>query len=640
MDSVLTDRIKFLKSVEPFDKLPEKVLQGVAESMKEVRHKKNTFIYHQDLTELDGIDVIMEGQYDAFFYDSKKTKRLEERYPKGSVYGGGSVLLNKKKSIRTVLAHKGTHVLTLPKDDFKALCHGYDDFFHFFTNRFGRKLLNDDYAHFAMRNHTREENFIHADQMYSRRIETVQPREIVSCLPETPIYQVGQIMKERKVSCLFIRKEGEREEYIGYITDTALINKAIADKIDLDRPISDIMDQPVLSISTEAFVYEAILKMFQDKLRYFLVKHDDKFIGFLSRNRLTSEQAQSPFVFIQSVKLAQSVEELRSKWKKVPEIVFQLLSRGVKAEIVNQVVSAVSDAISVKVISGALEELGPPPAKFVFMALGSEGRKEQTLLTDQDNAIIYEDKANEQRELVRAYFLEFAERVSERLDRIGFKYCTGGFMAKNPRWTHSLSHWKANYEKWMKQSLPETVINIATFFDCRYIYGEKSLMTELQAYLDYELSQPLSKFLANMATNALQYEPPLTFFRSFRTFSQGDQKVFNLKRAMTPIVDLARMYALKNRLFITNTGERLKALYEVGVFNEKEYQELYQAYYYLMGIRLRQQADTIINDMGEPDNNLDPHSLTTVEQSSLKEIFKVIKEFQQRIKMEFQNTFF
>ena len=213
-------------------------------------------------------------------------------------------------------------------------------------------------------------------------------------------------------------------------------------------------------------------------------------------------------------------------------------------------------------------------------------------------------------------------------------------MAKNSKWTHSLSHWKRNYQNWMHQPVPETVINIATFFDCRYIYGDISLMNELQDYLDTALQEPLSKFLYNMATNALQYEPPLTFFNSFKTFTQGDQKVFNLKKAMTPIVDLARMYALKHRLFKTNTGERLLALYENGYFKELKYRELNQAYYYLMNLRLKNQAESIINDKKEPDNFLDPSTLTMVEQSTIKEIFKVIKDFQQMIKMEFQNTFF
>jgi CBS domain-containing protein len=272
--------------------------------------------------------------------------------------------------------------------------------------------------------------------------------------------------------------------------------------------------------------------------------------------------------------------------------------------------------------------------------LGSEGRKEQTLKTDQDNAIIYEDKANEHRELVRAYFLRFADQVSERLNRIGFSFCSGGFMAKNPKWTHSLSHWKRNYISWMEEAVPETVIKFSTFFDCRYLYGDITIMNELQDFLDQELQKPLEKLFYHLAKNALQYEPPLTFFKNIRTFTVGSQEVFDIKKAMTPIVDLVRVYALKNRIFLTNTGERLDALKQKGMLTETQYLELLQSYYYLMSVRLKKQASQIINDNTEPENYLDIRSLTKIEQVTIIEIFKTIKNFQTSIKVAFTNNLF
>jgi len=366
-----------------------------------------------------------------------------------------------------------------------------------------------------------------------------------------------------------------------------------------------------------------------------LIEKDGRYDGFISRTKLLSEQAQSPLVFIQSVKLALSVDELKRKWEQVPQFVNQLLGRGVHAEIVNQVITTVADTIAQKVIENVIEEQGAPPAKFVFMVLGSEGRKEQTFKTDQDNAIIYEDKANEHREEVREYFLEFARIVSDRLNYIGFIYCTGGYMAQNPEWTHSLSYWKRNYISWMTESVPESVIKFSTFFDCRSIYGEESIMIELKDFLDEELQKPMEKLFFHMAKNALQYEPPLTFFKKIRTFTQGSQEVFDIKRTMTPIVDLARVYALKNRIFAVNTGERLKALKEKGVFTDVAYHELIQSYYYLMGMRLRSQATQIMQDNAAPDNYIDPESLTKIERVTLKEIFKTIEGFQAKIRMEF-----
>ena len=157
-------------------------------------------------------------------------------------------------------------------------------------------------------------------------------------------------------------------------------------------------------------------------------------------------------------------------------------------------------------------------------------------------------------------------------------------------------------------------------------------------FLDGELQKPSERLFRCMAVNALQYEPPLTFFNNIRTFAHGTHQVFNLKKTMSPIVDLVRMYALKHRIFATNTGERLAALQALGIFTEREAHELLQSYYYLMGVRLKKQAAQIINDNATPDNYLDPKTLTKVEQVTLKEIFKVIADFQLKIKVGFTKS--
>jgi CBS domain-containing protein len=634
----MKDKLEFLKSVRPFDVLPEDVLLGVVELLQEVRYTKDTPIYHQEVTKMRGVDIIAEGEYEAFFYDSEHNKRVIELHHAGYCYGGVSVLLNRKRSLRSVIAKKGTVVYFLHRKDFRALCQTNEEFFQFFTTEFGKRMVNEEYAHFVKRPTNLEQNYIASDQLYSRKIESLEYRGLVSCRHDTPIYAVAKWMAEQKVSCSFVKNE--QDVIIGYVTDITLRDNVVARQVDVQQPISSVMDNPIVSISAQAYIYEAILLMFRTQTRYLLIEEDGKYVGFISRNKLLSEQAQSPFMFIQSVRLARSVEELRRRWEKVPEIVYQLLSRGVKPEIVNQVITTVSDTIALKVIEGVIDEMGVPPAKFAFIVLGSEGRKEQTLKTDQDNAIIYEDKANEQRELVREYFLKFADQVSERLDKIGFSFCSGGYMAKNTKWTHSLSHWKRNYVSWIKEPDPDKVMKFAAFFDCRFIYGEPAIMDELREFLDEELQKPLGRFLYHMANNAMQYEPPLTYFNNIRTFKVGTQHVFNIKKAMTPIVDLVRVHALQNRIFKTNTGERLEALMEEGVFTEKEYQELMQSYYYLMSMRLKKQAVQIINDKTPPENLIDIQSLTKIEQVTLKEIFKTIANFQTNIKVKFTNALF
>ncbi|PJJ79360.1 DUF294 nucleotidyltransferase-like domain-containing protein [Mucilaginibacter auburnensis] len=632
----MNKRLEFLKTVVPFNTLPHDVLEGVAEQLKEVYYKKDTTIYQQDVTMMKGVDIIVDGEYESFFYDSTGNKRVIERHPVGFCYGGVSVLLNRRRSLRTVVAKKGTLVYFLHRKDFRVLCKAYEEFFMHFTNEFGKRMQNEEFVHFFKQPVSFTESYIASEQLYSRRIDSVEFRAVVSCPQDTPIFKVAQSMAANKTSCLFITNNAEK--IIGYVTDITLRDKVIAQQHNAADTVETVMATPIVSINADAFVYEALLMMFQTKTRYILIEKDGTYAGFISRNKLLSEQSQSPLVFIQSVKLANSTDELKRKWQDVPQFVTQLLGRGVNAEIVNQIITTVADTIAQKVIENVIAQVGEPPAKFVYMVLGSEGRKEQTFKTDQDNAIIYEDKANEHREEVRAYFLDMATRVSADLNNIGFVYCTGDFMAQNPKWTHSLSHWKRNYTYWMDESIPETVINFSTFFDCRTIYGDNTIMDELHAFLDEKLQQPLNKLFFYMAQNALQYEPPLTFFNNIRTFKKDSREVFDIKRAMSPIVDLVRVYALKNRIFEVNTGERMKALKAKGIFSESEYHELSQSYYFLMNLRLKKQTEQIMQDHTSPDNYIDIAKLSKLEQVTLKEIFKIISNFQSKIKVSFQGS--
>ncbi len=633
----MTERAEFLKTVAPFNLLPDEIIEATATLLKEVHYNKEAIIYKQETTNMKGVDIIVDGEYESFFYDSSQNKRLLEINRRGHCFGGVSMLLNEKKCLTTVIVKKGTVIYVLARKYFKNLCQAYEEFFQHFTTEFGKRMMNDEFAHFYKNAISFEKSYITSDQLFSKKIESIEYRDIVSCHINTTVHDAAKLMAAGKVSCLFIKDEDGK--LTGFITDITIRDKVVANMLSYNTPVGSIMDTPLVSINSEAYVYDVILQMFRSRTGYLLIEKEGEYVGFITRNKLLSEQGQSPLVFIQSVKQSLSIDELKRKWQSVPEMVLQLLNNGVHAEIVNQVITTVSDTIAVKIIEGIINEMGPLPAKFVFMVLGSEGRKEQTLKTDQDNAIIYEDKANEHREEVREYFLDFATKVSDRLNHVGFAYCTGGYMAQNPKWTHSLSHWKRNYDSWMAESVPETVIQFSTFFDCRYIYGEESILEELKSYLDEELHKPMERLFFYMAKNALQYEPPLTmFFKNIKTFTVGAQEVFDIKKTMTPIVDLVRVFALRNHVFEINTGERLKALKTLGVFTETECDELLQSYYFLMGMRLKKHAIQIMHDHSEPDNYINTQTLTRLDRLTLIEIFKTIENFQSKIRIAFTNT--
>ncbi|UMQ42310.1 DUF294 nucleotidyltransferase-like domain-containing protein [Chryseobacterium sp. Y16C] len=630
--------VSLLKSTKPFNLLPETVLEEISESFTQTEFSKDTLVYRQEVTEMRGVDIIESGEYETFFFDAAENKRCISIHHSPYCFGGISVVLNRVRALKSAIAKKGTVVYTLPKKEFYELCNAYEDFFHYFTSDFGKKMLDEEFSHFVKTPATFEESYFAADQLYSRKIKGITYKSIVSCEENTPVFEAAQIMAAHKVSCIFVKKSAS-DEIIGYATDITLRDNVIARCLDSRIAISEVMDNPIVSISSDAYLYEAVLMMFKTKSRYLLVKDNGEYVGFLSRNRLLSEQGQSPLVFIQSVKQAESVEELKKKWKQVPDIITQLLGRGVHGEIASQVITTIADTITVKVIEKVIRQIGKPPAKFAFIVTGSEGRKEQTLSTDQDNGIIYEDKANEHREMVREYFLDFAKKVSDDLNTIGFEYCKGNFMASNPKWTHSLSHWKRNYNQWIEESVPETAMKLSTFFDFRFIYGEESIVKDLKNYIKEKLASPNQLFFAHIAKNALQYEPPLTFLKRIKTQTIGKSEVFDIKTAMSPIVDLLRVYALKNQLEIENTGERMKKLTEIGVFTQQQYNEMHQSYYYLMALRLKNQANQINIDKKHPDNYIEISKLTKIERVTLIEIFKTIANFQLGIKVKFTGSF-
>ncbi len=481
-----------------------------------------------------------------------------------------------------------------------------------------------------------EASYLGSTDQYSRRIQDIEYREAVTCRWDTPVWQAAGLMAEKRVSCLFIT--GNSGHIDGYLTDILLRDRVIAQQADTGKAVVYFMDKDVRRIKKTAFVYQALLTMFRTKSRYLLVTDEDSDSGFLSRNRLLGEQAESPLVFIQSIKSTRNIETMASKWQQAPAIVRQLLRRGVQAEIVNQVITAIADTIAQNCVDIALQELGPPPARFAFLVLGSEGRKEQTLKTDQDNGIIYEDVDPESQASVSDYFMKLGTRLAELLNHAGFAYCSGGFMASNPAWNAPLSKWKVRYRQWLEDALPESAIQFSTFFDARLLYGEAALMRSVRDLLEEELQQPLEKFFFFITRNALQYNAPKDFFRGIKTFKLGDRDVFDIKKTMALIVDLVRVYALRNRLFTQNTGERIDLLRDMNVFSEKQHRELKESYYFLMSMRLEHQANQLLSGSSEADNFIGSKGLSDLDKASLKSIFKTIDAFQASIRIKFSNN--
>ena len=241
----------------------------------------------------------------------------------------------------------------------------------------------------------------------------------------------------------------------------------------------------------------------------------------------------------------------------------------------------------------------------------------------------------EKLEAVSAYFLDFGDRVSTRLNEAGYAFCEGGVMGKNPKWCQPLSVWKDYFLRWIRTAEGEALLQASIFFDFRKAYGEEALILELRWFLFSSLTG-WAGFFRHLTENALHFKPPIGFFRNFVVESKGEHRnSLDIKSAMQPIVDFARVYALSNGIEETNTQERLSQLHIKKVLSYKDFNELDQAYSFLMQLRFARQVEASLEDKAAPDNYINPKKLSNIEQTMLREIFKRIEKFQTKMSLDF-----
>ncbi len=336
------------------------------------------------------------------------------------------------------------------------------------------------------------------------------------------------------------------------------------------------------------------------------------------------------------VSQAPSAEVVAAYCRRGEPLVRSFLDCGVSPRHVTRMLASVCDAATVRLVELATRELGPSPVPFDFIALGSQGRQEQTLCTDQDNAIIYDDDgARVDPVAVLPYFRQLGQRVCEGLARAGYAPCSGGIMASNDRWCQGLTTWKRYFDQWIAKAEPRELLDFSIFFDLRGVFGQSGLASRLRSHVQQAVFQTPA-FFAHFAANSLLFKPPLGLFGRIVTGGgSGDSAgMLDLKAAMMPIVSFARLYALKNAQAETGTLDRLAALAAAGVLLNSTQQEMQAAYEALMRLRLRHQCE-LLAAQRPPDNLIDPHALGHIERAILKESFTEIEAVQKRVSYDF-----
>ncbi|MGA6925391.1 MAG: DUF294 nucleotidyltransferase-like domain-containing protein, partial [Desulfosarcina sp.] len=565
------------------------------------------------------------------YYEKNGQKTMREILSEGDSYGGISMLVNDGLAVRTMEVVEDSTFYVLPSQVFFDICRRHTGFSDFFSDTFGKRMLSRSYAAIIAKTlHPNEDE----PSYFSQSLSHIYSRNPVFCDADASIRDTAGVMARQQSSYAFIRSKDSQQ--VGIVTEKDFARKVIARGHPIDRPVGEIMSAPLRTISENALVFEAMMTMMEADFQHVgVVDANENIVGMLSNKDILTSQGQSPLFYLREIQMAPDMNRIVDKHSQLAGLVRSLIHNGATARNVTRFITAVSDTILKKLMAMTLTDMGPPPVPFVFMIMGSEGRQEQTLKTDQDNAIVYQDPNPAVADAVQDYFRKFGHIACGLLDQAGYDFCTGEVMAKNPQWCQPLSQWKTYFGDWIHAAEAEDLLQASIFFDFRCGFGNESLIDELRRHLFSSLDG-WPGFFRHMTENALYFKPPIGFFRNFVVESKGRHRnAFDVKSAMTPIVDFARVYALKNGIEETNTLERLDQLRIKKVISVQEYEELEKAYSFLMQLRFVRQITAVIDDHARPDNYINPKKLTRIEQTMLKEIFKRVEKFQSKMNFEF-----
>ena len=454
-------------------------------------------------------------------------------------------------------------------------------------------------------------------------------KEPVRCHMNQSIFEAATLMSRNDRDALMIIQDDRK--YIGIITDTDLRNRVVAGEHSFNNPVYEIMSSPLTTIPDQALLFEAILLVKEKGISHLAVSdRKGDIIGVFSNKDLIEVQRNSISFIIQEINNTKTIDNLKVIHNKMPGLVKTLLDSGARIQNITSLISTMTDAITERVVEFAIEEMGKPPVNFAFMALGSEGRREQTLVTDQDNAIIYENVPYDKMADINKYFLYLGQKINLWLDRIGYNYCKGEIMAGNPQWCQPVSKWKDYFTNWIINETINGSLGISIFFDFRTVHGDPQFAGQLRAHID-KTTYDRADFYKRLASDTLKYKMPVNIFKSATSDSPSAKtEVMDLKTGIMPITDFARVYSLYHRISESNTTLRLEKMFQKGELEKTEYDEIIHAYDFLMNIRFKQQISAILeNEI--PKNIISAQDLTEIERSTIRSIFSRITSFQERL---------
>ena len=447
-------------------------------------------------------------------------------------------------------------------------------------------------------------------------------------------------MSDKNVGSIVIA-DGEGRP-LGIVTDTDLRRKVVGRGAPLSQRIDAIMSAPVFTVPPSLSAADAVVRMIRANVRHLCVTEDgtpdSRLVGIVSEHDILLFHGNNPAVLVKEIQSEADIERLARIRDRAEHLVHDYLVQGVSMRFITEVLSGIDDALTARILAIFGDRLGAagmaaPPLRWCWLAFGSEGRNEQLLRTDQDNALVYEDPAPSEAPSAHDYFVRLGKEVNEALHRCGFSFCPGGNMAGNPQWCQPLRAWKEYFSGWIHVPREEALLNAAIFFDFRPAAGDESLAHELSAHIQHELLSDRTSIIL-LAKNALRNPPPMSVWGNFIVERGGEHKdAFDIKlRGIKPLTDAARVLALDmNIQTVTGTMQRLRQLAINDASIALLVPEVTAAYELLLRLRALQGFAH-----GDTGRYIDPSLLSTMERGMLRDALRATKKVQTLLRVRFQ----
>jgi CBS domain-containing protein len=637
MNTIAEHIADFLKAYSPFDHLTIQELSEIAANIRVVNLQKHKTLFQINDLVHDSFYVVASGVIDlSIIADAEET--ILNKCHEGAIFGLRPFFA-KNNYRMTAKAREESIVYAIPIAVFRPFVANNTDVLNFLLENFATNTPNSKGNENSYGSLISDSVFYTGQQSEMQYFQSLSYNTApLTTTTTTLVKDVAQLMAETRINSTIIC---ENNIPIGIVTDTDMSAKIATGRFPVTVSVDKIMSSPVITVLENVSLAEAQLVMLKNNVTHLCVTVDGTNAtvvkGVISEHDLIIAQASNPGVLIKEIKRSQNSNELKQIRVRLTNLIQTSIQKNIPLTHITNIASEINFALLKRAIELSILDLGSPPARFAWLSIGSQGRKEQLLLTDQDSVLIFEDVAPEKYRDVKDYFLKLGKMTTLTLEKVGYELCPNGHMASNMMWCKSLTDWIKQYDSWINVPGEKNNNLSSIFFDYELVFGEQKLEDAISNVV-FKKSKNNILFFDFLGNDALIKNAPLTFFKNFNVEEEGPYKNrFDIKtRAILPLVDGARLFTLYFDLKgINNTYARFKQL----TISDPKHSEIYLncAEAFLILSKFRTLEGLKNENSGQ---YIDLEELSKIDKEKLKNALLPMKELEELIKNKFQLTQF